>query len=224
MTVQIAPSLLSADFARLGAQIEAVERGGADLLHIDVMDGHFVPNLTMGPPIVKSVRRVTKLPLDVHLMVREPDRFLEAFAEAGASMMSVHVEATVHLHRTIGAIKALGCRAGAVLNPATPVVALEEIAGELDYVLVMSVNPGFGGQTFIPRSESKIQAIRRMLDAAGNRAPIEVDGGVDETNIARLVAAGASVFVAGSAVFGTGDPAEATRRLRAAATAPAAAR
>ena len=170
MTVQIAPSLLSADFARLGAQIEAVERGGADLLHIDVMDGHFVPNLTMGPPIVKSVRRVTKLPLDVHLMVEDPDRFLEAFAEAGASMMSVHVEATVHLHRTIAAIKALGCRAGAVLNPATPVLALEEIAGDLDYVLVMSVNPGFSGQAFIQRSESKVRAVRMLLDGEGSGA------------------------------------------------------
>ena len=167
--MQIAPSLLSADFARLGAQIQAVERGGADLLHLDVMDGHFVPNLTMGPPIVKSVRRVTKLPLDVHLMVAEPDRYLDAFAEAGATMMSVHVEATVHLHRTIAAIKALGCRAGVVFNPATPVVALEEIAGDVDYVLVMSVNPGFGGQAFIPRSESKVRAVRMLLDAPGQQ-------------------------------------------------------
>ena len=224
MNIQIAPSILAADFAQLGAQIAAAERGGADLIHIDVMDGHFVPNLTIGVPVVRSLKRVVTVPLDVHLMIEEPDRFIEAFVEAGASMISVHVEVLPHLHRTIQFIKSLGARAGAAINPSTPVAALEELAADLDHVLVMSVNPGFGGQTFIPRSESKIQAIRRMLDAAGSRAPIEVDGGVDETNIARLVAAGASVFVAGSAVFGTGDPAEATRRLRAAATAPAAAR
>jgi ribulose-phosphate 3-epimerase len=224
VNIQIAPSILAADFAQLGAQIAAAERGGADLIHIDVMDGHFVPNLTIGVPVVRSLKRVVTVPLDVHLMIEEPDRFIEAFVEAGASMISVHVEVLPHLHRTIQFIKSLGARAGAAINPSTPVAALEELAADLDHVLVMSVNPGFGGQTFIPRSESKIQAIRRMLDAAGNRAPIEVDGGVDETNIARLVAAGASVFVAGSAVFGTGDPAEATRRLRAAATAPVAAR
>jgi ribulose-phosphate 3-epimerase len=225
VTIQIAPSILAADFAQLGTQIAAAERGGADLIHIDVMDGHFVPNLTIGVPVVRSLKRVVTVPLDVHLMIEEPDRFVEAFVEAGASMISVHVEVVPHLHRTIHFIKSLGARAGAAINPSTPVAALEELAADLDHVLVMSVNPGFGGQTFIPRSESKIQAIRRMLDAAGNRrAPIEVDGGVDETNIARLVAAGASIFVAGSAVFGSGDPADATRRLRAAATAPAAAR
>jgi ribulose-phosphate 3-epimerase len=224
VTIQIAPSILAADFAQLGAQIAAAERGGADLIHIDVMDGHFVPNLTIGVPVVRSLKRVVTVPLDVHLMIEEPDRFIEAFVEAGAAMISVHVEVLPHLHRTIHFIKSLGARAGAAINPSTPVAALEELAADLDHVLVMSVNPGFGGQTFIPRSESKIQAIRRMLDAAGNRAPIEVDGGVDETNIARLVAAGASVFVAGSAVFAAGDPAEATRRLRAAALAPAAAR
>ena len=224
MNIQIAPSILAADFAQLGTQIAAAERGGADLIHVDVMDGHFVPNLTIGVPVVRSLKRVVKVPLDVHLMIEEPDRFVEAFVEAGASMISVHVEVLPHLHRTIQFIKSLGAKAGAAINPSTPVAALEELAADLDHVLVMSVNPGFGGQTFIPRSESKIQAIRRLLDAAGNRAPIEVDGGVDETNIARLVAAGASVFVAGSAVFGAGDPAEATRRLRAAAMAPAAAR
>ena len=216
MTLQIAPSLLSADFARLGAQIEAVERGGADLLHIDVMDGHFVPNLTMGPPIVKSVRRVTKLPLDVHLMVEEPDRFLEAFAEAGASMMSVHVEATVHLHRTIAAIKGLGCRAGAVLNPATPVLALEEIAGDLDYVLVMSVNPGFAGQSFIPGSLDKCRAVR---DKVGAHVDVEVDGGVDLSNAGAIAAAGASILVAGASIFAQPDPAAATRALLRATTA-----
>ena len=224
MNIKIAPSILAADFAQLGAQIAAAERGGADLIHVDVMDGHFVPNITIGVPVVRSLKRVVQVPLDVHLMIEDPDRFIEAFVDAGASMISVHVEVLPHLHRTIQFIKSLGARAGAAINPSTPVAALEEVAGDLDHVLVMSVNPGFGGQTFIPRSESKIQAIRRLLDAAGNRAPIEVDGGVDETNIARLVAAGASVFVAGSAVFGGGDPAEATRRLRAAANAPAAAR
>jgi ribulose-phosphate 3-epimerase len=222
--IQIAPSILAADFSQLGSQIAAAERGGADLIHIDVMDGHFVPNITIGVPVVRSLKRVVTVPLDVHLMIEEPDRYVEAFVEAGAAMISVHVEVLPHLHRTIHYIKSLGARAGAAINPSTPVGALEELAADLDHVLVMSVNPGFGGQTFIPRSESKIQAIRRLLDEAGNPAPIEVDGGVDETNIARLVAAGASVFVAGSAIFGSGDPAEATRRLRAAATVPAAAR
>lgn len=219
MTLQIAPSLLAADFARLAWHIEAVERGGADLLHVDVMDGHFVPNLTMGPAIVKSVRRVTKLPLDVHLMVREPDRHLDAFAEAGASMISVHVEACVHLHRTIAAIRERGCRAGAVLNPATPVAALEEIAADLDYVLVMSVNPGFGGQTFIPRSESKVRAVRMLLDREGSQAAIEIDGGIDTRTAGRVVAAGARILVAGVAIFAHPDPEAATRELRAAGAA-----
>src|SRR5207249_9209599 len=152
MSVLIAPSILSADFAALGNAIAAAERGGADLIHVDVMDGHFVPNITIGPPVVESIKRVTKVPLDVHLMITDPDRYLEAFAEAGAAMISVHVEVLPHLHRTVQAIKALGVKAGVVLNPSTPVVALEQIAGDVDYVLVMSVNPGFGGQTFIPRS------------------------------------------------------------------------
>jgi ribulose-phosphate 3-epimerase len=217
--LQIAPSLLAADFARLGAQIEAVERGGADLLHLDVMDGHFVPNLTMGPIVARAVRRVTRLPIDVHLMVQEPDRYLEAFAEAGATMMSVHVEAAVHLQRTIAAIKALGCRAGAVLNPATPVVTLEEIAGDLDYVLVMSVNPGFGAQAFLPRSESKVRAVRMLLDAQGSSAAIEIDGGIDTRTAGRVVAAGARILVAGAAIFTHPDPEAATRELRAAAAA-----
>jgi ribulose-phosphate 3-epimerase len=219
VTLQIAPSLLSADFARLGSQIEAVERGGADLLHLDVMDGHFVPNLTMGPMVARAVRRVTKLPIDAHLMVQDPDRFLEAFAEAGATMMSVHVEVAVHLQRTIAAIKALGCRAGAVLNPATPVGALEEIASDLDYVLVMSVNPGFGGQAFLPRSESKVRAVRMLLDAHGSGAAIEIDGGIDTRTAGRVVAAGARILVAGAAIFTHPDPEAATRELRAAAVA-----
>jgi ribulose-phosphate 3-epimerase len=218
MSVLIAPSILSADFAALGTAIAATERGGADLIHVDVMDGHFVPNITIGPPVVTSIKRIAKVPLDVHLMIEEPDRYIEAFAEAGASMMSVHVEVLPHLHRTVHAIKALGVRAGVVLNPSTPVVALEEIAADVDYVLVMSVNPGFGGQTFIPRSESKVRAVRALLDRSGNAAPVEIDGGIDRTNVARVVSAGASIIVAGSAVFHTPDPERATRELKAAAT------
>jgi ribulose-phosphate 3-epimerase len=226
VSVLIAPSILSADFAVLGDAIAAAERGGADLIHVDVMDGHFVPNITIGPPVVKSLRRVATVPLDVHLMIEEPDRFIDAFAEAGAAMISVHVEAVRHLHRTVHAIKALGAKAGVVLNPATPVVAIQDIAGDVDFVLVMSVNPGFGGQTFIPRSESKIREVRALLDGLGNPAPVEVDGGIDAHNVARVVAAGARIIVAGSAVFHSPDPERATRELKAAAlaavTAPAA--
>jgi ribulose-phosphate 3-epimerase len=221
VTVRIAPSILSADFSILGSQIAAVERGGADLIHVDVMDGHFVPNLSIGVPVVKSIRKVTRLPLDVHLMIEEPDRYLEAFVQAGANMISVHVEVLPHLHRTLQAIKELGAKAGVALNPSTPVGSLEEIAGMLDHVLVMSVNPGFGGQTFIPRSPSKIQAVRALLDRQGNAAPIEVDGGVDASNAARIVDAGATILVAGTSIFGTGDPERATRDLRGAATAKA---
>ena len=217
MNVRIAASILSADFAKLGAEIAAVERGGADLIHVDIMDGHIVPNLTMGPPDVRSISKVSKLPLDVHLMIEEPDRYLEAFVDAGAAMISVHVEVLPHLHRTIQAIKALGAKAGVAINPATPVGALEEIVPDLDHVLVMSVNPGFGGQTFIPRSESKIRAIRSLLDRERSRASIEVDGGVDRTNAARLVDAGATILVAGNSIFGTPDPERATQDLRAAA-------
>ena len=221
MTVLIAPSILSADFAALGDAIAAAERGGADLIHVDVMDGHFVPNITIGPPVVKSIRRVAHVPLDVHLMIEEPDRYIDAFAEAGAAMISVHVEVLPHLHRTVHAIKALGLKAGVVLNPSTPVVTLEEIAGDVDYVLVMSVNPGFGGQTFIPRSESKVRDVRALLDRTGNTAPVEIDGGIDLTTVGRVVAAGARMIVAGSAVFHTPDPERATRELKAAALAAA---
>jgi ribulose-phosphate 3-epimerase len=223
-TIQIAPSILAADFAALGEAIRMAEAGGADLIHVDVMDGHFVPNITIGVPVVRSLKKVATVPLDVHLMIEEPDRYAEDFIAAGASMLSVHLEVLPHLHRTIHHIKSLGARAGVAINPGTPVWSLEEIAGDVDHVLVMSVNPGFGGQTFIRRSESKIQAVRALLDQAGNPAPIEVDGGVDASNVARLVAAGASIFVAGVAIFGTQDPAAATRELRAAATAAAAAR
>jgi ribulose-phosphate 3-epimerase len=217
VSVLIAPSILSADFAALGAAIAAAERGGADLIHVDVMDGHFVPNITIGPPVVKAIRRVAHVPLDVHLMIEDPDRYIDAFADAGAAMMSVHVEVLPHLHRTIHAIKALGAKAGVVLNPSTPIVALEEIAADVDYVLVMSVNPGFGGQTFIPRSESKVRAVRALLDRAGNGAAVEIDGGIDQRNVARVVAAGARIIVAGAAIFHSPDPERATRELKAAA-------
>jgi ribulose-phosphate 3-epimerase len=220
-TLQIAPSLLSADFAALGDAITKAERGGADLIHVDVMDGHFVPNITIGPPVVKSLRRVSRLPLDVHLMIEEPDRYIEAFVSAGAASVTVHAEAVVHLHRTVHLIKSLGAEAGVALNPATPVSALEEIAGDVDYVLVMTVNPGFGGQTFIPRSESKVRAVRALLQAAGSRAPIEVDGGIDVHTAPGIVAAGADVLVAGNAVFGSPDPERAIRELRAAAAVAA---
>ena len=217
MSVLIAPSILSADFARLGDAIAAAERGGADLIHVDVMDGHFVPNITIGVPVVRSLKRIATVPLDVHLMIENADHYIGPFAEAGAGMISVHVEALRHLHRTVQAIKALGVKAGVVLNPATPVAALTDIAADVDYVLVMSVNPGFGGQTFIPRSESKLREVRALLDAAGNAALVEIDGGVDQHNVARVVAAGARIIVAGSAIFNTPDPERATRELKAAA-------
>ena len=219
MSVLIAPSILSADFAALGEAIAAAERGGADVIHVDVMDGHFVPNISIGIPVVRSLRRVAHVPLDVHLMITDPDRYLEAFAEAGAAMISVHVEVLPHLHRTVQAIQALGLKAGVALNPATPLAALEQIAGDVDHVLVMSVNPGFGGQTFIPRSESKVREVRALLDRAGSRASIAIDGGIDHQNVARVVAAGARVIVAGSAIFHASDPERATRDLKVAARA-----
>ena len=215
--VMIAPSLLSADFARLGEEIAAAERGGADLLHVDIMDGHFVPNLSMGPPVVEAIKRVATVPLDVHLMLDNPDDYIEAFVKAGAARVTVHVEVLPHLHRTLQYIKSCRAKAGVALNPSTPVVALEEVAQDVDQVLVMSVNPGFGGQTFIPRSESKIRAVRSLLDAAGNAAPIVVDGGVDRENAARIIAAGANILVAGNAIFAGGHAERATRDLRAAA-------
>ena len=219
MSVRIAPSILSADFAALGTAVAAAEAGGADLIHVDVMDGHFVPNLTIGPPVVASLHRVATVPLDVHLMISDPDRYIDRFADAGAAAISVHVETTPHLHRTLGHIRSHGARAGVVLNPATAVSTLSEVAADLDFVLVMTVNPGFGGQKFIPGSDAKIARVRRLLDEAGNRAPIEVDGGVDCGNAARVVDAGAEILVAGAAIFGTPDAAAAVRALRA-ATAP----
>jgi ribulose-phosphate 3-epimerase len=218
VSVSIAPSILSADFAALGRDIEAVERGGADLIHVDVMDGHFVPNITIGPPVVRAIKRIATRPLDVHLMIEQPDRFIDEFIDAGANMVSVHVEAVPHLHRTVQLIKRLGARAGVVLNPATPAVALEEIAPEVDFVLVMSVNPGFGGQAFIPTSVAKLRRVREVLSRAHSSAPIEIDGGIDVGNAAEVVAAGADILVAGNAIFGSPDAEAATRALRAAAT------
>jgi ribulose-phosphate 3-epimerase len=219
--LRLAPSILSADFADLGSAIDAVTRGGADQIHVDVMDGHFVPNITIGVPVVKSLRRTTQLPLDVHLMITDPDKYIEAFVEAGANMLSVHVEVLPHLHRTITQIKKLGAKAGVVLNPSTPVVAIEEIAGDVDFVLVMSVNPGFGGQVFIPHSVKKIAAVRALLDRAGNQAPIEVDGGIDLTTVESVVKAGAEWLVAGHAIFGGGDAEKAAKALKHKAAAAA---
>jgi ribulose-phosphate 3-epimerase len=217
VSLLIAPSILSADFAALGDAVRAVEDGGADLVHVDVMDGHFVPNITIGPPVVQALKRIARVPLDVHLMIEEPDRYLEAFAAAGAAALTVHVEVLPHLHRTVHRIRELGLKAGVAINPATPVSALQEIARDVDQVLVMSVNPGFGGQAFIPRSTSKVRAVQGLLDEAGSRAMIGVDGGVDQGNAAELVAAGAAILVAGSHIFASGDARAATLALRHAA-------
>ena len=221
MTVRLAPSILSADFAYLARDIAAAEAGGADLIHVDVMDGHFVPNLTIGPPVVKAIKRVATVPLDVHLMVANPDQYLQAYVAAGASLLTVHAEVLSHLHRTVAAIKELGAQAGVALNPSTPLSVLEHVAADLDFVLVMSVNPGFGGQRFIPHSLDKVRAVRELLARTGSAAFIEIDGGVDLTNIAAVVAAGVSVVVAGQAVFGHGDATAATRALKAAAAGAA---
>jgi ribulose-phosphate 3-epimerase len=215
--ILLAPSILSADFANLGNDIAAVERGGADLIHVDVMDGHFVPNITIGAPVVKSIKRVAKRPLDVHLMIEEPDRYIADFREAGADFISVHAEVLPHLHRTIHAIQALGAKAGVVLNPSTPPSAIAEVAADVDFVVVMSVNPGFGGQRFIEKSVDKVRRVRDLLAAAGSRAAIEIDGGVDLSTVERVVTAGATMLVAGNAIFGTQDAEAAARELRAAA-------
>jgi ribulose-phosphate 3-epimerase len=215
MTIRLAPSMLAADFAALGDAVATAERGGADYIHLDIMDGHFVPNISIGPPVVAALRRVATVPLDVHLMIDDADRYIPAFAKAGASMISVHVEALPHLHRTIGLIHDLGLQAGVALNPATPVGSLAEIAADVDFVLVMTVNPGFGGQTFIPHSTSKVRAMRALLDHAGNAAPIEVDGGIDMETVGAIVEAGAEILVAGSAIFGAPDPVAAARGLKA---------
>lgn len=203
--IKLAPSILAADFARLGEQVREAERGGADRIHVDVMDGHFVPNITIGPVVVKSLRPVTRLPLEVHLMIEVPDRFLEAFAEAGADSMLVHQESAVNLHRTVQHIKKLGKRAGVVINPATPAAVLEEILPEVDLVLVMTVNPGFGGQAFIPTTLPKIRRVREMIDRVKPACELEVDGGIDATTAPQTVKAGARVLVAGSAIFHAAD-------------------
>lgn len=220
----IAPSILSADFARLADEVAAVERAGADLLHVDVMDGHFVPNLTVGPPIVEALKKVTKLPLDVHLMITNADAFIQEFAEAGADYLTVHVEACPHLHRTVQSIKERGVKAGVTLNPATPIASLQEILPDVDLVLIMSVNPGFGGQKFIPSALNKVASARAMLDRIHSRALLEVDGGIKAENASQVVAAGATVLVAGSAIFSQRDYAGTIAALRAAggAAAPAA--
>ncbi len=215
--IKIAPSILSADFAQLGQEVAAVEAAGGDYLHVDVMDGHFVPNITLGPLVVKAVRRVTSLPLDVHLMIDAPERYLADFCAAGADGLTVHVENCPHLHRTVHQIKELGCWAGVALNPATPVGALEEILSYIDLVLVMSVNPGFGGQSFIEGTLSKIRRVRGMLDELGSKAALEVDGGIDPGTTPLVVRAGANVLVAGSAIFETSEGiADAVARIRAA--------
>ncbi len=219
MTARIAPSILSADFARLGEDVARVEAAGASLIHVDVMDGHFVPNLTLGPAVVASLRRVTRLPLDVHLMISDPDRYLDAFVDAGASNLTVHAEVLPHLHRTLTRIRELGATAGVAINPATPLTAVQEVIAQFDLLLVMSVNPGFGGQTFIPHSLEKVRAARAMLASAGSAAEIEVDGGIDADNAGALVAAGATILVAGASIFATADPAAATRTLASAAAA-----
>jgi ribulose-phosphate 3-epimerase len=216
--VEIAPSILSADFTRLGEQVALVERAGAHYIHVDVMDGHFVPNLTIGPFVVKWVRQVTRLPIDAHLMIERPDNFIAEFARAGANMISVHPEATYHLHRTLNYIRQAGCQAGVVLNPATPLAMIEEVLDEVDYILLMSVNPGFGGQKFIPSSLDKLRRLRALVRSRGARARVEIDGGIGPQNAAEVVAAGAEILVAGSAIFGAPDPAEAVRLLARAAS------
>ena len=215
--IELAPSILSADFTRLGEQIALVEAAGAHIIHVDVMDGHFVPNLTVGPFMVEWVRKTTRLPIDAHLMIKSPDKFIEAFARAGADMISVHPEATYHLHRTVHLIKQTGAQAGVVLNPATPLALIEDILDDVDYVLLMSVNPGFGGQKFIPASLEKLRRLRTLIRERRAHARIEIDGGIALGNVAEVVAAGAEILVAGSSVFGQADPAAAARALLAAA-------
>ena len=212
--IEIAPSILSADFSRLGEQIKTVERAGASLLHVDVMDGRFVPNITVGLPVVKAISRATQLPIDVHLMIVEPARYVESFVKAGAQMVSIHIEADPHAHRTLTAIRAAGAQAGIAINPATSLSALEEAIKFVDFVLVMSVNPGFGGQEFISSSLDKVRRLRKMLDERGSKARIEIDGGIDQDNVAEVAGAGAEIIVSGSAIFGAPDPAVALRELR----------
>ncbi len=215
--IVVAPSILSANFARLEEDIRAVEKAGADWLHVDVMDGRFVPNITIGPPVVKAIRAVTKLPLDVHLMIVEPERYVEAFAEAGADTITIHVEACVHLHRTLGHIRSLGKRAGVTMNPSTSEESLRYVMDVVDQILVMSVNPGFGGQSFIREVLPKVAAIRSMIDATGRAIDLEIDGGINESTAKDAIAAGARALVAGNAIFNSGDYAKAIAALKGAA-------
>ncbi|MDQ3634170.1 MAG: ribulose-phosphate 3-epimerase [Aridibacter sp.] len=215
---EIAPSILSSDFTRLAEEIEKVKTGGANILHVDVMDGHFVPNITIGLPVVRSLRKATDMKIDCHLMIEEPSRYAVKFVEAGADMVSVHVEIDVHLQRTLTAIREAGGESGIAINPATPLVSLEEALPYADFVLLMSVNPGFGGQKFIPESVDKLRRLKRMIDERGFDTKIEIDGGIDENNIAKIVESGAEIIVAGSAVFGEGKPTEAVRNMIDAAT------
>ncbi|MEA2722401.1 MAG: ribulose-phosphate 3-epimerase [Gemmatimonadales bacterium] len=214
MTVRIAPSILSADLGRLPEQIERAAEGGADWLHVDVMDGHFVPNLTFGAPLVRALTRLTTMPIDVHLMVEHPERYLGEFADAGASVFTFHPEATVHVQRHLATARQLGMVAGLALNPSTPVSLLEEVISDVELVLVMSVNPGYGGQSYIPQSNDKIRRTRALLDRHNSRAALEVDGGITITTIAEAWGAGADTFVAGTAIFGAADPAQAVRELK----------
>jgi ribulose-phosphate 3-epimerase len=210
----IAPSILSADFVRLAEEVDAVQKAGADWIHVDVMDGHFVPNITIGPPVVASLRKTTTLPLDVHLMIEHPDQYIEAFAKAGADIITVHEEACVHLHRSISLIKEYHCRAGVSLNPATSLGTIEHILNEVDLVLIMTVNPGFGGQKFLPTMLPKIKALRDRINAQGFRADIEVDGGLNADTIGEVSKAGGNVFVAGNAIFTTADYGQTIRELK----------
>ncbi|WP_442599457.1 ribulose-phosphate 3-epimerase [Neobacillus sp. D3-1R] len=212
--VKIAPSILSANFSKLGEEINDVEKAGADYIHVDVMDGHFVPNITIGPLIVEAIRPVTKLPLDVHLMIENPDQYIEAFAKAGADYLTVHVEACRHLHRTIHFIKSFGVKAGVVLNPATPVESIQHVIHDVDMVLLMSVNPGFGGQAFIPEVLTKIKTLKNMIDEKGLNVEIEIDGGVNEKTAKLCIEAGATVLVAGSAIYNQHDRAKAIAALK----------
>ncbi len=212
--VEIAPSILAANFASLADEIRAVERGGVSMLHVDVMDGHFVPNISIGVPVVESLRKATQLTLDAHLMIEHPEQYIEAFAKAGADMISVHQEATVHLDRLLCAIRELGCEAGVVINPATPVGTLSEVLNKVDYVLVMSVNPGFGGQKFLPGALDKIRHLKEIRARYNHGFRIEVDGGIGPENVAEVVRAGAQILVAGTSVFHTPDPAAAVRRMQ----------